>query len=63
MNFSTLNHRELFALFANVMHEMRERGLTRTANNPVADLGESLFCDGMGWDGIEFTTRAKTLTR
>ncbi len=49
MDFSDKTNGELFALLANVMRELRKRDLVRTANNPVADLGERLFCSALGW--------------
>jgi hypothetical protein len=58
LNISSLSHGELFALFANIMLEMHHRGLTRTANNPIADLGEALFCEAMQWERAD--KQAKT---
>lgn len=49
-NVTTLSSGELLSLYAGVLVELRRRGIVRTANNPVADLGERLFCDAMGWD-------------
>jgi hypothetical protein len=40
------------------MREMHRRGLTRTANNPIADLGEALFCEAMHWERAD--KQAKT---
>lgn len=47
MDLSQKTNGELFALLASVMRELRDRKLVRTANNPVADLGELLFCGAM----------------
>lgn len=30
--------------------ELRRRGLTRSANNPLGDLAENLFCKAFGWE-------------
>lgn len=39
---SSLSNSELVASWVQCMREMRTRGLVRSSNNPVADLGESL---------------------
>jgi len=49
MDFSKFTHGDLFALHSSIMSELRRRELVRTANNAVADLGELLFCTGLGW--------------
>lgn len=33
-----------------IMSELRERGIVRTANNPVGDYAELLFARAFGWD-------------
>jgi hypothetical protein len=40
---------ELLALHAAVSDELRRRGVTRSANTPVGDLAEHLFCRAFGW--------------
>jgi hypothetical protein len=45
VDLSAASVRELLALFAGVMRELRTRGLVRSANNPVADLAESYVAD------------------
>jgi len=45
-NLSTL---ELLALHAAIADELRRRGVTRSANTPVGDLAEHLFCCAFGW--------------
>src|SRR5262245_41127254 len=40
---------ELLALHAAVSDELRRRGVTRSANAPVGDLAEHLFCHAFGW--------------
>ncbi len=49
-NVAAISSGELLSLFAGVLVELRRRGLVRTANTPVADLGERLFCEAMGWE-------------
>jgi hypothetical protein len=48
-DLAKLSPRELLVLHANVMEELRARGVTRTSNNPTADLAEMLFCKAFGW--------------
>ncbi len=40
---------ELLRLHARVAAALRDRGVTRTANNPTGDYGELLFCRAFGW--------------
>jgi hypothetical protein len=40
---------ELLALHARVADALRERGITRTSNNPTGDVAEHLFCKAFGW--------------
>lgn len=40
--------KDLLALHAGVMDALREAGITRSANNPVADLTEHLVCSALG---------------
>jgi hypothetical protein len=44
-----LSSKELLTLHAKVAEELRERGVTRTANNPTGDLAEYLFCKAFAW--------------
>jgi hypothetical protein len=39
----------LLKLHAGIAEELKVRGVTRTANNPVGDLAEYLFCKAFGW--------------
>jgi hypothetical protein len=50
INLSPLSARELLALNANVLEELRDRGILRSSNNPTGDLAEFLFCRAFGWD-------------
>lgn len=46
-----LNHhstRELFALFVAALNELKNRGVTRSTNNPIADYTELLFQHALG---------------
>jgi hypothetical protein len=44
-----LSSKELLTLHAKIADELRQRGITRTANNPTGDLAEYLFCTAFGW--------------
>ena len=48
-DLSLLTTPELLALHANIAEELRERGITRSTNNPTGDLAEHLFCTAFGW--------------
>ena len=41
---------DLLGLHASIMDELRNRGVTRSANNPTGDLAEFLFCRAFAWD-------------
>jgi hypothetical protein len=45
---STPNVRELLQLYAGVLDELRERGILRSTNNPVADYAEWLAASALG---------------
>jgi hypothetical protein len=59
----TLTDRELLVLYGRVLDKLRERGTTRSANNPVADYAEGLCAKALnltlaakvmtGYDGID----------
>lgn len=40
---------QLLLLYAEVADELRERGITRSSNNPTGDLAEYLFCKAFQW--------------
>ena len=42
MDMTTLTNEEVFGLWADALKELRRRGVTRSANSPVADYGELL---------------------
>ena len=41
---------DLLTLYARIINELRSRGLTRSANSPVGDLAEYLFCKAFNWE-------------
>jgi len=47
---SPLSAQQLLALNADVLEELRDRGILRSSNNPTGDLAEFLFCRAFGWD-------------
>jgi hypothetical protein len=49
MNLSELTPTQLLALHAKLTDELRDRGITRSSNNPTGDLAEYLFCKAFGW--------------
>ena len=78
MNLSELSAPELLSLHAKVADQLRERGITRSANNPTGDLAEYLFCKAFGWkqagnskanidaigpDGIRYQIKGRRITR
>lgn len=44
---------DLLALYARIIKELRSRGFTRSANSPVGDLAEYLFCRAFNWEQAE----------
>jgi hypothetical protein len=68
----------LLAIHAQVGEELRERGITRSSNNPTGDLAEYLCCkalrlsqegnsspniDAVGPDGARYQIKGRKLTR
>lgn len=49
MNLSELTTTQLLALHAKLTDELRDRGITRSSNNPTGDLAEYLFCKAFDW--------------
>jgi hypothetical protein len=45
VDLSKLDDERLILLFGEVMAAMRERGIVRSANNPIADIAERLVAD------------------
>jgi hypothetical protein len=69
---------QLLALHARVSDELRNRGITRSSNNPTGDLAEYLFCRAFNWtqadnskanidaigpDGARYQIKGRRLTR
>ncbi len=67
----------LFSLYAGVLDELRARGVTRSANNPVADYAENLVAqaldlelapkstrghDAVGRDGVRYEIKSRRIT-
>ena len=49
MDLAILTPPQLLVLHSQVADELRERGITRSSNNPTGDLAEYLFCKAFGW--------------
>jgi hypothetical protein len=49
MNLASLTATQILALHAKLSDELRDRGITRSSNNPTGDLAEYLFCKVFGW--------------
>ena len=49
LDLGKLTAPELLALHARLADTLRERGITRTSNNPTGDLAEHLFCKAFEW--------------
>jgi hypothetical protein len=49
MNLAGLTPAQLLALHVELGNELRNRGITRSSNNPTGDLAEYLFCKAFGW--------------
>ena len=78
INLARLSAARLLALHAEVCEELRDRGVTRSANNPTGDLAEYLFCKAFGWsqagnsnanidaigdDGVRYQIKGRRITR
>ncbi len=73
-----LTTRDLLSIFTNVIEELRQRGVTRSSNNPVADYveylvarafsltllrGSSKGCDAVDSRGKRYEIKARRLTK
>jgi hypothetical protein len=58
MNVTELTPPQLLALHSQVADELRNRGITRSANNPTGDLAEYLFCQAFGWKQADNSQRS-----
>jgi hypothetical protein len=78
MDLTTLTPPELLLLHSKVADQLRERGITRSSNNPTGDLAEYLFCKAFGWtqadnshanvdasglDGTRYQIKGRRITR
>lgn len=69
---------QLLSNYAANLEELRSRGVIRTANNPLSDYGELLFCRAFGWtlagnsaaghdakcqNGIRYQIKARRITK
>ncbi|MBZ5524784.1 MAG: hypothetical protein LAP21_21305 [Acidobacteriia bacterium] len=78
MEISTLTAKQLLALHAQLLNELRRRGITRSSNNPTGDLAELVFCKAFGWsqagksnahidaidsDGLRYQIKGRRITR
>ncbi|MBL8559144.1 MAG: hypothetical protein JNM47_10520 [Hyphomonadaceae bacterium] len=48
-NLAASSTEALLRLHANILHELRERRIVRSTNNPVGDYAEVLFAKAFGW--------------
>lgn len=46
-DLSTYSRQELLVLYVQVMNELRKRGIVRSFNNPVGDIGEGIVCEAL----------------
>ena len=78
MDLTRFTPPELLLLHSKVADELRDRGITRSSNNPTGDLAEYLFCKAFGWtqagnsqanvdaigpDGKRFQIKGRRVTR
>ncbi|MCC0006681.1 MAG: hypothetical protein H6876_00945 [Hyphomicrobiaceae bacterium] len=49
MDVSTLSTIELLRGYGAILDELRRRDIVRSANSPISDLAEVLFCRAFGW--------------
>lgn len=49
MEIDHLSSIDLLRLHAQIGEELRDRNISRSANNPTGDLAEYLFCKTFGW--------------
>src|SRR5271156_1368529 len=78
MDLRTFTPPQLLLLHSKVADELRERGITRSANNPTGDLAEYLFCEAFAWkqagnsqanvdaigrDGLRYQIKGRRMTR
>ncbi|MFZ2620610.1 MAG: hypothetical protein WAX89_07040 [Alphaproteobacteria bacterium] len=50
IDFDALSIPDLLSINAQTLHELRQRQVIRSANKPVGDFAEYLFCKAFGWE-------------
>lgn len=48
-DLKTYSAAKLLSLHAQITRELKQRGITRSVNNPAGDVAEHLFCKAFGW--------------
>lgn len=56
-NLTKRSTRELLALWAAILRELRRREVVRTANNPIGDIAEALVAEHYGGERAGFSNR------
>jgi hypothetical protein len=49
MDIKAFSEQSLLSLHNAITEELKDRGVTRTRNNPTGDYAEYLFCKAFGW--------------
>jgi hypothetical protein len=77
IDLASLSVADILVLHGRLAEALRERGITRTSNNPTGDLAEHLFCRAFGWrqadnsmkaidalcaDGLRYQIKGRRLT-
>ncbi len=57
VDLKSLSIRELLALWASALRELRDRGVVRTFNNPIGDIAEELVAIHYGGERGSFTQK------
>jgi hypothetical protein len=57
IDVTTLGSHKILCLFPDIIEELRDRGLTRSKNNPVADYAEHLVCKAFSLTPAEKSTK------
>ncbi len=57
IDLARLSVRELLALWASTLRELRDRGIVRTFNNPIGDIAEELVAQHYGGERGSFSQK------
>lgn len=57
VDVTSLSVRELLALWADALRELRDRGVVRTFNNPIGDIAEELVAQHYGGERGSFSQK------